>query len=107
MSIPAESPAVVHRRMQAGEDVTLIDVREPEEVAVAFVKGALIRPMSQAAQWIDALPREGTLVIMCHHGIRSLQVARALAERGHTNVVNMSGGIDLWSIEVDSEVARY
>jgi len=107
VNIPAEVPSAIHRRMEAGEDLTLIDVREPEEVAIACLKGALIRPMSQAERWIDSLPREGTLVIMCHHGMRSLHVAQALAERGHTNVVNLSGGIDRWSLEVDASVPRY
>ena len=105
--IPVETPARIRERLDGGEDLLLIDVREPEEVAIAGIKGALVRPMSQADGWIDTLPREGNLVIFCHHGIRSMHVALALADRGHTNVTNMAGGIDLWSTQVDPDVPRY
>jgi rhodanese-related sulfurtransferase len=105
--IPAASPAEIDRRLKRGDDLLLIDVREPEEVAIASIRGALLRPMSRAESWIDTLPREGDLVIFCHHGIRSMHVAMALAERGHSNVTNMSGGIDQWSTEVDRGVPRY
>ena len=105
--VPAFTPAEIQERLQRGEELLLVDVREPDEIAIAFLKGALIRPMSQADRWIDTLPREQPMVIFCHHGIRSMHVANALASRGHANVINMSGGIDLWSVQVDPEVPRY
>ncbi|HUI80458.1 MAG TPA: rhodanese-like domain-containing protein [Bryobacteraceae bacterium] len=101
------TPEEIHRRRESGEDLVLIDVREQEEIAIARLGGALICPLSRAAEWIDRLPKDQPLVIFCHHGIRSMRVAMALAERGHENVTNMSGGIDLWSTEVDASVARY
>ncbi|HEY0605993.1 MAG TPA: rhodanese-like domain-containing protein [Herpetosiphonaceae bacterium] len=100
-------PREIKQRLDAGEDLVLIDVREPEEVRRASVEGAEVYPMSQAAGWIDSLPKDRELVIMCHHGSRSAQVAMALAQRGHSNVTNMTGGIDAWSQEVDSSVPRY
>jgi rhodanese-related sulfurtransferase len=105
--VPVETPGEIRQRLDRGEDLLLIDVREPEEVEIASIKGALVRPMSQAVRWIDTLPREGQLVIVCHHGMRSMHVAMALVERGHRNVTNMAGGIDLWSLEVDPSVPRY
>lgn len=100
-------PREIKQRLDAGEDLALIDVREPEEVQLASVKQAEVYPMSQAVGWIDSLPKDRELVIMCHHGSRSAQVAMALAQRGHRNVTNMTGGIDAWSQEVDSSVPRY
>jgi len=105
--IPEATPAEIQRRLQAGEDLLLVDVREPEEIAIAALPEALVCPISRAAEWIDRLPKDQALVVFCHHGVRSLQVAMALADRGHHNLTNMSGGIDLWSRQVDATVPRY
>jgi len=105
--VPSATPEEILQRLNRGDELLFIDVREPEEIALCAIKGALLRPMSQAHRWIDTLPREGDLVIFCHHGIRSMHVAMALAERGHGNVINMTGGIDLWSLQVDGDVPRY
>ena len=106
-AIREATPAEIYRRLQAGEDLLLVDVREPDEIAIAALPDALICPLSRAAGWIDSLPKDQPLIIFCHHGIRSLRVAQALAERGHTNLTNMTGGIDLWSAQVDPAVPRY
>ena len=105
--IPEAAPEEIQRRLESGENLLLIDVREREEVAVAALSDALVCPLSEAAEWIDRLPKDQPLVIFCHHGIRSMRVAVALAQRGHENVINMSGGIDLWSTQVDARVPRY
>src|SRR4051794_9492673 len=105
--IKSATPAEIKARLDAGEALELIDVREPEELAIASIPNARAFPMSEAAAWIDHLPGDRELVIVCHHGMRSMQVARALAGRGHGNVTNLTGGIDLWSIEVDSSIPRY
>jgi rhodanese-related sulfurtransferase len=107
MPFKEATPRDVKQRLDAGEEVTLIDVREPDEMMIAAIDGAEERPMSQARDWIDSLPKDRELVIFCHHGGRSAQVAMALAHRGHTNVTNMSGGIDAWSEDVDPSVPRY
>ncbi len=107
MPFKEATPHEVKQRLDAGEDVLLVDVREPDEMMIAAIEGADERPMSQARNWIDELPKDRELVIFCHHGGRSAQVAMALAQRGHTNVTNMSGGIDQWSQDVDSSVPRY
>lgn len=107
MPFKEATPREIKQRLDAGEDLALIDVREPDEVRRASVEQAEVYPMSQAVGWIDTLPKDRELVIMCHHGSRSAQVAMALAQRGHSNVTNMSGGIDAWSREVDASVPRY
>ena len=101
------TPSQIKQRLDAGEDLVLIDVREPHELQVAAVADAQPYPMSEAYTWIDQLPKDRELVIMCHHGGRSRQVAAALAQRGYTEITNMSGGIDQWSVEVDPSVPRY
>ena len=101
------TPAEVKQRLDAGDDLLLVDVREPEEVVRAAITGAEVYPLSQAAGWIDSLPKDRPLVIFCHHGGRSAQVAGALAQRGHTNISNMTGGIDAWSQQIDSTIPRY
>jgi rhodanese-related sulfurtransferase len=101
------TPGDVRQRLDAGDDLLLIDVREPEEVQRAAIEGAEVYPLSQAAGWIDSLPKDRDLVIFCHHGGRSAQVASALAQRGHANVSNMTGGIDAWSQQIDPNIPRY
>ncbi|HEX6289247.1 MAG TPA: rhodanese-like domain-containing protein [Herpetosiphonaceae bacterium] len=101
------TPREIKQRLDAGEDLMLIDVREPEEVRIASVAQAEVYPLSQAAGWIDSLPKDRALVILCHHGSRSAQVAMALMQRGHSSVTNVSGGIDAWSQQVDPSVPRY
>ncbi len=98
----------VSEKLARGEPVRLIDVREPQEHAVARIEGAELLPLSRANEWIGTLPSEGELIFFCHHGMRSAQVATFLAaQRGMANVANMLGGIDAWSARVDPDVPRY
>src|SRR5687767_10541780 len=106
-TVKQATPGQIDQRLKAGEQLLLVDVRETPELRIAALEGAQHYPLSEAARWLDALPRERELIIFCHHGIRSVQVASALAQRGHTNVTNMIGGIDLWSEQVDPSIARY
>lgn len=100
--LPADAKAAVER----GE-ARLIDVREADELLVAFIEGSEHYPLSEAASWIDTLPKDEPLIIFCHHGGRSAQVTLALGGRGYANVHNMRGGIDAWSQTVDADVPRY
>ena len=100
---PAESEA----RRARGEDLLLIDVREPEEFELARVPDAQLLPLSRFHDWAPALDPSRETVIMCHHGIRSAQACAALSRLGHKNLHNLAGGIDRWSTEVDRGVPRY
>ena len=84
----------------------LLDVREPFEIATAHVEGALEIPMGQIPARIAEVPTDADLLVMCHHGGRSLQVAEFLNAQGFT-VSNVSGGIDQWSRTVDPSIPRY
>ena len=90
-----------------GESVTLLDVREPHELAICKVAGSVDIPMQQVPQRLSELPREGAIVVMCHHGVRSRYAAEHLIAEGFTKVWNLSGGIDAWSAQIDRAVPRY
>ena len=111
MSLPIEvAPLEVKRRLDKGEKVKLIDVREPFEHQLTRIEGAELIPMNtvpQRVQEIDGQAESATLVIFCHHGMRSLNVAEWLRRQGVENCQSMSGGIDRWSLEIDPKVPRY
>jgi monothiol glutaredoxin len=92
--------------IDSGEPFELLDVRTPEERAIASIPGALLLNESEAAR-IEGLPRETRLVLHCHHGGRSQQAAEQFVVLGFTQVFNVVGGIDAWSQQVDPEVPRY
>lgn len=91
---------------QSGEAV-LLDVREDAELAICKIDGALHIPMGEIPERAEALPRDQNLIVLCHHGMRSLNVCQYLEARGFTNTINMAGGIHAWSVEVDTEMTRY
>lgn len=86
--------------------LTLLDVRQPEELALARLPQALHIPMPEIPARLGELNREGAIAILCHHGSRSLQVARFLERNGFTDVINVAGGIAAWS-EMDPSVPQY
>ncbi|HSR07833.1 MAG TPA: rhodanese-like domain-containing protein [Bryobacteraceae bacterium] len=109
--LPLEtSPQDVQRRIDAGESLVLIDVREPEEFAITRIEGATLIPMRSIPanlQQLEAKADEAALIVFCHHGVRSLNVVRWLREQGVSTCQSMAGGIDAWSAMVDPSVPRY
>jgi adenylyltransferase/sulfurtransferase len=102
------TPQDVKRRIDAGEALRLIDVREPFEVQQASIDGAEVIPMRTISNSLAALEdEEKPIIVFCHHGMRSLQVVGWLREHGVDNCLSMAGGIDRWSLEIDPKVARY
>lgn len=104
------TPQEVARRLTRPDEAFLIDVREPEEFAVSRIEGAELIPMQSVParlQRIEALADEAALLIICHHGVRSLQVVAWLREHGVENCFSVAGGIDRWSREIDPRVPRY
>lgn len=104
------SPQDVQRRIDAGEALVLIDVREPEEHAITRIEGATLIPMRSipaSLQQVEAKADESTVIVFCHHGVRSLNVVHWLREQGVPACQSMTGGIDAWSILVDASVPRY
>lgn len=98
----------VKAKLDRGEVFRLIDVREPEEYAIACINGAELLPLSRAAEWIGTLDPDQEYVFFCHHGQRSAYVASYLASNlGFSRVANMMGGIEEWSLRIDPSIPRY
>jgi monothiol glutaredoxin len=92
--------------LQGAQPPQLIDVRTPEEQAIARIAGAqlLDQPL---VEHLRGLPRDTPLVFQCHHGIRSQHAAQHFEALGFTNLSNLVGGIEAWSVLVDPTVPRY
>ncbi|MBF2004974.1 rhodanese-like domain-containing protein [Chlorogloeopsis fritschii PCC 9212] len=100
------------QRLSTGEpSLQFIDVREPQEVAIASVEGFVNLPLSQFAEWADQIPTRfdphAETFVLCHHGIRSAQMCQWLIAQGFTNVKNIAGGIDAYSSLVDPSIPQY
>jgi len=95
------------RRRSSGEKIALLDVRDPWEVEICRLPDSLDVPLAHLPERVDALPREGMLVILCHHGMRSQQAVRWLRSQGFANAVNLTGGIDAWARLVDPAMRTY
>ncbi|HEY9877429.1 MAG TPA: rhodanese-like domain-containing protein [Leptolyngbyaceae cyanobacterium] len=89
----------------------LIDVREPSELELAALDGFENLPLSEFAAWSGTIhsrfESDKETIVMCHHGMRSAQMCYWLAQQGFTNLKNLSGGIDAYSLVVDRSVPRY
>ena len=92
---------------EAGRDFALLDVREDWEIAICALPGATHIPMQQVPARKEDLPDDKPLVVMCHHGGRSMQVTRWLRQQGFNKAQSMAGGIDAWAAEIDPSLPRY
>ena len=102
---------LAQRLAEGTENLQLIDVREPGEVAIAQLSNFTVLPLSQYQDWVDSItnrfdPQNETLVL-CHHGVRSAQMCQWLQMQGFTNVKNIVGGIHAYSQSVDPQVPQY
>ncbi len=85
----------------------ILDVREAWEFEICNITGSLHIPMNQVPASLSSLDRDKPLVVICHHGMRSLQVANYLVQSGFSNVTNLTGGIDAWARDVEPQMATY
>jgi monothiol glutaredoxin len=92
--------------LDEGVPLELVDVRTEAERAIARIEGA--RHLDEAAvEYLQSLGRDTLLVFQCHHGMRSQSAAQHFLAQGFTNVCNLAGGIEAWSVSVDPSVRRY
>jgi adenylyltransferase/sulfurtransferase len=107
--LPELSAAAVRERGAPGRDFLLLDVREPAEFEKAHIEGARLLPLGELQGRSAELEawRERPIVVHCHKGGRSAKAARWLRGQGFRDVVNLSGGIEAWSLTVDPSVPRY
>ena len=95
------------RLAQAGDQPILLDVRESWEYNLCALPGSVHIPMGQIPARLADIPQGRPLIVVCHHGMRSYQVAEFLLARGFSDVANLDGGIDAWARVVDPTLARY
>lgn len=107
MNYETITPGELDARLQRGDELLLIDVREVVEHEIARIEGARLLPLSLFQEWAGTLDPAAEIVVLCHHGIRSAQVCAFLARQGFTKLSNLAGGIDSWSREVDRSVPLY
>ncbi|MEY2512124.1 MAG: sulfur-carrier protein adenylyltransferase/sulfurtransferase [Verrucomicrobiota bacterium] len=105
--VPTISVRELKTKIDMKEPLALIDVREPYEYEIARIDGSRLIPLGELETHVSELPRTGTLVLQCHSGGRSEHAVRILQEAGFENALNLVGGIDAWSVEVDPAVPRY
>jgi rhodanese-related sulfurtransferase len=98
---------LAERLRDGGEPPLLLDVREPWEFHICRIEGARSLPMRQIPEALGELDHDCELVVICHHGIRSQQVARYLDYQGFTNVINLQGGVAAWARDVDPAMPTY
>jgi len=92
---------------RAGGNLTIVDVRESWEWTLCRIEPSRHIPLSLLPQCLESLPTNHPVVIVCHRGMRSAQAVAWLAQQGRTNVLNLSGGIEAWAIDVDPKMRRY
>lgn len=98
----------VKKRLDNGDALVLLDVREPWEVETASIVGSLNIPMGEVpARFNNELDPDAEIVVLCHLGMRSLNVTAWLRNQGYDHVQSMAGGIDRWTREIDPKVPLY
>jgi sulfur-carrier protein adenylyltransferase/sulfurtransferase len=104
--IPQLSVKELKQRIDAGEDVFILDVREPYEYQIAQIGGTLI-PQNEVPNRLAEIDRDREIVVQCRSGARSQRIAEFLKQAGYPKVVNLAGGILAWSDEIDPKVQKY
>ena len=84
----------------------LLDVRQPEEFATARIEGSVLIPLNELPARLAELPHGTPIVVMCHHGMRSAHAVHHLREAGY-DAINLAGGIDAWSRDIDQDIPTY
>jgi adenylyltransferase/sulfurtransferase len=101
------SPKELKTRLDKGDNLVLLDVREDWEYSLAKIDGSILVPLGTLPQSLTRLNRESEIIAICHHGMRSADATNFLLQQGFSNVKNLMGGIDAWSIQVDGAIPRY
>ena len=101
------TPEELKVRLDRGEKITVIDVREPVEYDICHLKEARLIPMRELPDCIGELNPKDLIIFYCHTGIRSMQAALWFSQNGFTNVKNLEGGIDAWAETIDPSMERY
>ncbi|MDN5940775.1 MAG: rhodanese [Nitrospira sp.] len=101
------SPKELKSRLDKGDKLVLLDVREDWEYSLAKLAGSTLIPLGTLPQSLSKLSQDSEIIAICHHGMRSADATNFLLQQGFPNVKNLVGGIDAWSAQVDGTVPRY
>jgi rhodanese-related sulfurtransferase len=103
----AISPKELKARLDRGDRLVLVDVREEWEYSLAKLDNSILMPLGTLPQSLTRLDRDSEIIAICHHGMRSADATDFLLQQGFPNVKNLVGGIDAWSVQVDGTIPRY
>ena len=101
------SPQEAKEKMDKGEKIVLLDVREPREIAINRLGDPVHIPLADLPNRYRELSPDAEIIVYCHMGVRSMKATRFLKDQQFKNVKNLTGGIEAWSVNVDSSVPRY
>lgn len=101
------TPEELREQLDQNRELVLIDVREEWEYETCHIDGSLLMPMNRIMSSLDSLDKDAPTVFICHHGMRSQQVAQYLESQGFSQVYNLEGGIDRWARTVDPAMPQY
>jgi len=107
MSVPNISPQELKRRLEAGESLQVLDVREPWEWAIVHLPDSLHVPLQELPRRLQELPKDRPIVALCKVGGRSRRAAEFLSGQGFQGVANLEGGIEAWRAAVDPSLPSY
>jgi adenylyltransferase/sulfurtransferase len=105
--LPEMTPLELKAKLDAGEDIFVLDVREPHEYDIAKIPGTTLIPLGELPRRVGELDSTADIVIHCRSGVRSAKAQHILKDMGFSRVTNLSGGILQWSDDVDPTVAKY
>ena len=100
-------PRQAQEQIGSGEPLVLLDIREPYELLLSRLENTVNIPLSQMDTRWSEIPSDRPVIVFCHQGIRSVQLILRLQAQGRTNLINLEGGIDAWSRQVDASIPRY
>ncbi|HVN93940.1 MAG TPA: rhodanese-like domain-containing protein [Terracidiphilus sp.] len=104
--IPQMTVQELKRRLDAGQDVMILDVREPYEYQIANIGGTLI-PQNEVPRRLSEIDRNREIVVQCRSGARSQRIAEFLVQQGYNKVNNLAGGILAWADQIDPKITKY
>ena len=107
MSIQSMSVHELSALLQETNSLYLLDVRTPAEYEIARIEGSHLLPLNELTRRLNEIPTDQNIVVICHHGVRSLSAAMYLENQLVMDIYNLSGGINEWSNQVDPAVPLY
>lgn len=105
--LPEITPIELKQKLDSGEDIQLIDVREPVEYEICHLPAELI-PINEIPKQTARIAKHKPVIVICHHGFRSAQAIQYLNQRyGFTNLINLKGGLHAWALQIDPAMPIY